>query len=113
MALLADQELTGMAPIYVQSETEEFVDFGYYTDANGYKQFGVIPKSNAQSEIKYGGDKRMTHTELEHQIRDIIRTITNKEYIKPIIIRSIDPEGYEVLKLYDYKPIIKKSCDYR
>lgn len=55
MALLADQELTGMAPIYVQSETEEFVDFGYYTDANGYKQFGVIPKSNAQSEIKYGG----------------------------------------------------------
>lgn len=48
----------------------------------------------------------MTHTELEHQIRDIIRTITNKEYIKPIIIRSIDPEGYEVgFELYDYKPI--------
>lgn len=54
MAMLADQELTGRAPILVEPEDTEFQDFGYYIDEHGYRQFGVIPKST-QANIKYGG----------------------------------------------------------
>ena len=38
----------------------------------------------------------MTLTELTHQIRDIIRTITHKEPVMPIHVRKIYPVGYEV-----------------
>lgn len=54
MALLADQELTGRAPIMVKAIEEDFEDFGYYIDENGYRQWGVIPK-DSQTNIQYGG----------------------------------------------------------
>lgn len=54
MVMLADQELTGRAPMLVKVEADTFEDFGYYIDENGYKQFGVIPK-RTQPNIQYGG----------------------------------------------------------
>lgn len=54
MALLADQELTGRVPMIVQPVDEEFEDFGYYIDENGYRQWGVIPKQ-ARDNVQYGG----------------------------------------------------------
>lgn len=54
MALLADQELTGRVPMIVQPVDEEFEDFGYYIDENGYRQWGVIPKQ-ARNNVQYGG----------------------------------------------------------
>ena len=54
MAELADQELTGRMPLAVQPVDEGFEDFGYYTDENGYKRFGVIPKQGNPG-ILYGG----------------------------------------------------------
>jgi len=33
---------------------------------------------------------------LIHRIQDIIKGITNKELIKPISIKNLEPEGYEV-----------------
>ena len=53
MALLADEELFA-API--QSVTKlksEWRDFGYYTDANGRKRYGAIPKRN-NDELRQG-----------------------------------------------------------
>lgn len=54
MALLADQELTGRAPMVVAPIDESFEDFGYYIDENGYRQWGVIPK-DIQLNMQYGG----------------------------------------------------------
>ena len=51
MVELADQELSGRQPTKVESEVEEFQDFGYYIDERGYKQFGVIPKKNPQNQV--------------------------------------------------------------
>ena len=51
MVELADQELSGRQPTKVESEVEEFQDYGYYTDERGYKQFGVIPKKTPQNQI--------------------------------------------------------------
>jgi hypothetical protein len=31
--------------VNVVQEVEQFEDFGYYIDADGYKKFGVIPKA--------------------------------------------------------------------
>lgn len=44
MAMLADEELSGIVPRKIEEQKEPFQDFGYYTDENGYKHFGVIPK---------------------------------------------------------------------
>lgn len=38
----------------------------------------------------------MTHSDLIHQIRDIIRTITKREFVRPILVKDLEPEGYEV-----------------
>ena len=48
----------------------------------------------------------MTHSDLTLQIRDIIRTITKKEFVKPIYVRNLEPEGYEVgIEFRQYDPI--------
>jgi len=44
MCELADEELMGNAPRSSTKVNKEWQDIGYYTDENGYKQFGVIPK---------------------------------------------------------------------
>ena len=46
MALLADEELTGVVPRQVQQESNEWYDIGYYIDEHGYKRKGRIPKTN-------------------------------------------------------------------
>jgi len=40
-------------------------------------------------------EKRMTHSELEAAIRDIIKSLYHKEYIAPIHIKDLET-GYEV-----------------
>lgn len=48
----------------------------------------------------------MTHTELKHQIQDIIRDITHREFINPIIIHDLQPQGYAVgLEIRQYDPV--------
>lgn len=54
MVMLADQEMSGRVPVTLQPADEEFADFGYYTDEDGYKRYGVIPKRNPQNTL-YGG----------------------------------------------------------
>ena len=44
MVFLLDQELSQRVPSEIKKEVEEFEDFGYYTDEQGYKRWGVIPK---------------------------------------------------------------------
>ena len=44
MVFLLDQELSQRVPSEVKKEIREFEDFGYYTDEQGYKRWGVIPK---------------------------------------------------------------------
>lgn len=47
----------------------------------------------------------MTHTDLIHQIRDIIRDITCKEYTRPIIVKDLKPQGYAVgFETHQYYP---------
>ncbi len=40
---IADEEFLGEPSKEANSETKNFKDFGYYIDANGYTQFGVLP----------------------------------------------------------------------
>lgn len=48
----------------------------------------------------------MTHTELIHQIRDIIRGITKCEYTRPIIVKNLKPQGYQVgFETHQYAPV--------
>lgn len=50
---LADEDLLGKQVRPRQRNTESFQDIGYYTDQNGYKQYGIIPKgSAAQDDMK-------------------------------------------------------------
>ena len=44
MVFLLDQELSQRVPSEIKKEVEEFEDYGYYTDEQGYKRWGVIPK---------------------------------------------------------------------
>jgi hypothetical protein len=41
---IADEELTGLTPVTVNSISKEWRDFGYYTDEYGVKRKGVLPK---------------------------------------------------------------------
>ena len=40
---IGDEALTGITPIKQQNLSKEWKDFGWYTDSNGYRRFGVIP----------------------------------------------------------------------
>lgn len=71
MTFLADQELSGRVPTTVEKEVEMFQDFGYYTDSNGYKKFGIIPTKTIE-----------TYTKIE-------------TYDDPYRIESSDPRVYE------------------
>ena len=44
MALLADEELRGMVPKMVETKIDTWQDIGYYTDENGNRRYGAIPK---------------------------------------------------------------------
>ena len=46
MALLADEELSGIVPKRIENQDEEWYDIGYYIDENGYKRKGRIPKKD-------------------------------------------------------------------
>ena len=46
MALLADEELSGIVPKKIKMEEDSFQNIGYYTDENGIKRWGVIPNQN-------------------------------------------------------------------
>ena len=68
MALLADEELSGVVPRAVQQQaTNDFQDIGFYYDENGIKHWGRIPKkqqinvnytnSFSYTDYEYGGIK--------------------------------------------------------
>lgn len=42
-AEIADEDMSGLTPTKISTNKNEWQDFGYYTDDNGYKRFGVIP----------------------------------------------------------------------
>jgi hypothetical protein len=45
MAMLADEELSGVVPKAVKQEANnDFRDIGFYYDENGVKHWGAIPK---------------------------------------------------------------------
>lgn len=44
MAELADEELSGFLPRSVEIKKEEWRDFGYYTDADGKRRYGPLPR---------------------------------------------------------------------
>ena len=49
MAEVGDEELSDIIPREYKPVSKEFRDIGYYTDENGHKRFGVIPKQNENS----------------------------------------------------------------
>lgn len=55
MALLADEELQGMIPKKVEEIKDSWQDIGYYTDENGVRHYGVMPK-NHSNEIRFNND---------------------------------------------------------
>ena len=44
MALLADEELSGITPRQLEMQDDSWQDIGYYTDSDGVKHYGIIPK---------------------------------------------------------------------
>lgn len=44
MAEIADEDLSGITPTTVESIKNQWQDFGWYTDENGIKRRGVIPR---------------------------------------------------------------------
>ena len=54
MALLADEELQGTIPKQVETVTDTWSEIGYYTDYEGRRRYGVIPKTNI--EIKFNNN---------------------------------------------------------
>ena len=44
MALLADEELQGIAPKKTEDTSNKWQDWGYYKDERGITRYGVIPK---------------------------------------------------------------------
>ena len=55
MALLADEELSGVAPKKVEPPVEDEDEVGFYIDENGIKRWGVISKQNTYK-IRYNDD---------------------------------------------------------
>ena len=51
MALLADEELRGMVPKMVETKIDTWQDIGYYTDENGNRRYGAIPKQDNQIRV--------------------------------------------------------------
>ena len=48
MAELGDEELSTRKPEVVEKYNKEFRDIGWFTDANGYKHYGPIPKTEEE-----------------------------------------------------------------
>lgn len=48
MALLADEELSGITPKVTKDISNPWQDIGYYTDDQGNRRYGVIPQKSAQ-----------------------------------------------------------------
>lgn len=48
MALLADEELQGVVPKKIEKVIDNWQEIGYYTDQNGNRRYGVLPKKNEQ-----------------------------------------------------------------
>lgn len=51
MALLADEELSGVTPKQIQNQDDTWYDIGYYIDEYGYKRKGRIPKTKQSIHI--------------------------------------------------------------
>lgn len=51
MVEIADEEISELQPIVTKPVSSTFQDIGYYIDENGYRKFGVIPKSNTNMQI--------------------------------------------------------------
>lgn len=49
---LADEDLMGIPSVEERKETRDFRPFGYYTDAEGYMQWGELPSSTSTLNIK-------------------------------------------------------------
>lgn len=47
MALLADEELSGLVPHITETVDNDWQDIGYYIDEKGIKRYGVIPKNKS------------------------------------------------------------------
>jgi hypothetical protein len=43
--------MSRVSPKVSKIEQNEFEDFGYYIDENGYKKWGVIPKSDKMLQL--------------------------------------------------------------
>jgi hypothetical protein len=52
MTEIGDEAMTGITPIKQNNIQKEWKDFGYYTDSNGYRRFGVIPNKN-KTKLQY------------------------------------------------------------
>lgn len=56
MAMLGDEDLSGIIPKEIDPENNKFIDFGYWTDSYGVKHRGAIPKDNTKK-ARYNFDK--------------------------------------------------------
>jgi hypothetical protein len=51
MTELADEELSTKVPTERRETSKEFRDFGWWTDSNGYKHYGVIPRTEYERDV--------------------------------------------------------------
>jgi hypothetical protein len=62
LAELADEEYQGVLAKPSISETKDFKSFGFYTDADGYKQYGIIPDKDDEIDFSKGTQTGITDT---------------------------------------------------
>ena len=70
MALLADEELKGYIPQKEEQDKSDWQDIGFYTDENGIKRYGVIPKK----------ENKVIYTNLQIEQNNYVRSSDPRRY---------------------------------
>ena len=70
MALLADEELKGYIPQKEEQDKSDWQDIGFYTDENGIKRYGVIPKK----------ENKVIYTNLQIEQNNYVRSSDPRQY---------------------------------
>ena len=68
MVMLADEELQGTVPRLVETVKETWQDIGFYTDDQGRRRYGTIPKQSTQ--IRFNNNFGQLYDSIEPRTSD-------------------------------------------